>query len=142
MPATVTLASLLTDVSKRLESLNNPHPKSGMGRFLENMANPDTRVYAFQWAESAIAEAVERNEYENFKAGLEFRIKQILEGKEGKTEESAIATLIEYYKRDVMNQATRTSRSTSSLSNLVDDHTLAVKAKILQVLEGDFLASF
>lgn len=139
MSKAITLAQILTDVSSRLDLLENPGPKSGMGRFLENMSDPDTRVYAFQWAESAIQEAVERNAYANLKSGVEFRLEHVRTGE--KTEEESIKTLIEYYKRETINRATRTGRSTSSMSNLVDDHELAVNARILQYLEGDFLAS-
>jgi len=139
MSKSITLDQILADVSSRLELLENPGPKSGMGRFLENMQDPDTRVYAFKWAESAIQEAVERNAYANLKAGVEFRLDHVRTGE--KTEEESIKTLIEYHRRETMNRATRTGRSTSPMSNLVDDHELAVNARILQYLEGDFLSS-
>jgi len=132
----ITIQLILDETKIRIDRLaGGRERKNGMERFLENMADPDTRVYAFQWAESAIEEAVQRD--------CLVRLQSYAEAVAGKANEAdELDSIRKYFEREMMNRATSSSQSTSTMSNLVQRLELKYYAQICSWLRGDYFSGF
>lgn len=118
----------------RIESVSETTTK-----FLDNITNPDHRVYGFRWAEGAIEEAVRRDALCQILDAAENWIKRISDGES--TEDKALAAISNHFKREMMNRASSSNQSTSTMSNLVERLELARYAKIVEWLSGEGFGS-
>lgn len=143
MTKTLTLQTIIDECDFRLK--NNREMDKFMDRLTggedPEKANP---VYAFQWAEGAISESVKKQEVMRLKYAAEHWLEKINEAGADveSTETAAIATITEFYQRELMNKVTRYASSTSGLSNMIENYERVVYDQIVVFLTNSFLSGF
>lgn len=140
MMKNLTLALIIEECNFRLE-----RGQKELDKFIKNLTGGDepekaNPVYAFQWGESAIAESVKTRAVKFLKGHAEGLIERV--GNNELMESAALEQLLAYYANEMLYKARTTSRSTSALSNLVEDHERAVVAGIYGWLKGECFHGF
>lgn len=140
MKSDLTLQLILDECSARL---NVGQPQ--LDKFTANLTGGDdpekaSPIYAFKWAESAIEETAKRHELMRLAAWAEHQLGEVGEG--NTTEEAALASILAHYQRELLQKATSTGRSTSPLSNLIEDHERAASARVFSWLSGEYFSGF